>query len=339
MLLAVLPASFALPLDAAADSHGFIDGHAHILGKSGPNGGVDRSFETVAGGAFWVMDKAGVSLSVVMAPPFTAAQDGLFDVGELKEGVAGLGGRFVYLGGGGTLNVMIHEAVREGEVSADVRGAFENKAKAILASGAAGFGELAALHVSRRPKHPFMEAPPDHPLFLLLSDIAAASGVPIDLHMEAVVEDMPTPEKLNHAPNPATLSANIDAFEKLLAHNPKTQIIWAHAGWDNTGHRTVDLMRRLLAAHPNLFMSIKISRGSLSPETVPLDKRRKLRPEWLLLLSDFPDRFILGSDAKYRTGEGDRFKSGVKLLLDQLPIYLARRVGSDNPRALFSLAE
>ncbi len=30
--------------------------------------------------------------------------------------------------------------------------------------------------------------PPDHPLFLVLAEVAAKYGIPIDLHMEAVPE-------------------------------------------------------------------------------------------------------------------------------------------------------
>ena len=99
----------------------------------------------------------------------------------------------------------------------------------------------------------FESTPPDHPLFLVLADIAADNDMPIDLHMEAVPQDMPTPPRFAlRGPNPSNLKENISALERLLDHNPRPRIIWAHAGWDNTGERTVRLMRSLLAKHPNL---------------------------------------------------------------------------------------
>ena len=56
--------------------------------------------------------------------------------------------------------------------------------------GAAGFGEMAAEHFSGGT--PYQFAPPDHPLFLLLADIAARHDVPIDQHMNAVPRDGPS---------------------------------------------------------------------------------------------------------------------------------------------------
>ena len=56
----------------------------------------------------------------------------------------------------------------------------------MIKDGALGFGEITALHLSFRRTHPFEETPPDHPLYVLLADIAARLGVPIDIHMEAV---------------------------------------------------------------------------------------------------------------------------------------------------------
>ncbi len=83
---------------------------------------------------------------------------------------------------------------------------------------------------------------------------------------------------------------DIAAFERLLAHNPRAKIIWAHAGADGTGFRTPDLCRRLLLAHPNLYMEIKAD--PLNPgKNYPLVDG-KIKPEWLKLFEDFPDRFI-----------------------------------------------
>src|SRR5438067_1035055 len=89
----------------------------------------------------------------------------------------------------------------------------------------------------------YQSVPTDNPLFMLLTDIAAAHNMPITLHMEAVSKTMPIPESwhVKNPPNPAQLPANMAAFEKLLAHNPAAKIIWAHAGWDNTGDRTPEL--------------------------------------------------------------------------------------------------
>ncbi len=96
------------------------------------------------------------------------------------------------------------------------------------------------------PVKDYEYAPADHPLMLLLADIAAGHNVPIDLHMEAVPQDMTSPENLK-APNPPRLHGNFAPLERLLSHNPRANLIWAHAGQDNTGYRTPELMRALLS--------------------------------------------------------------------------------------------
>src|SRR5262249_21886588 len=139
---------------------------------------------------------------------------------------------------------------------------------------------------------------PNHPLFLLLADISAEHSAPIVLHMEAVPQDMPLPKGLKSPPNPPTLHANIALFEKLLEHNPRANVIWAHAGQDNTGFRTPELNRKLLAAHPNLYIEIKTDPAAVGLN-YPLDEHGKIKPDWLKLIADFPNQIVLGTDQHY----------------------------------------
>ena len=188
----------------------------------------------------------------------------------------------------------------------------------------------------RNPNHPYESARPDHPLLLALADIAAGYGMPVELHMEAVPRDMPFPNAERAGPpNPAYVHENITAFGRLLDHNPRARIVWLHAGWDLTGERTVALMRSLLAAHRNLFMSIK-SDPAGTPETAPFMPGAGLKPGWLAMLQAFPDRFVVGSDQFYdsppiRTERARNF-------VDFLPPDLARVIAYDNVRRIYRLA-
>ena len=73
--------------------------------------------------------------------------------------------------------------------------------------GAAGFGEMISYHLCMTQRHSFKKAIPNHPLYLLLADIAAERDVPIDIHMEAVATAAPMPVRLRRAgdKNPANL--------------------------------------------------------------------------------------------------------------------------------------
>jgi hypothetical protein len=106
-----------------------------------------------------------------------------------------------------------------------------------------------------------------------------------------VTRDMPFPAaEIAGPPNPATVHENIAAFERLLDHNRAARIVWVHAGWDLTGERTVPLMRRLLERHPNLYMTIKSDQHG-TPATAPFLRDGGLKPGWLAMLQQFPDRF------------------------------------------------
>jgi len=244
-------------------------------------------------------------------------------------------GKIFVLGGGGTLNPMIMQSVATGDLSYGVKERFKARAEELIREGVVGFGEMSAEHFDGVT--PYEYAPPDHPLYLLLADIAAEHDIPINLHMEAVPTAMPLPSPLKSPPNPPQLPANIAAFERLLAHNPRAKIIWAHAGSDNTGFRTPDLCRRLLLAHSNLYMEIKADPLAMGKNY--LLENGKLAPKWLKLLEEFPDRFIIGSDQKYPEPPGtvQRWQEVVGLF-NQLPSDIRRKIGMQNVARIYARA-
>ncbi len=330
-------------LDAAESGDiGYIDTHLHLNAHYWSGDHLVSDYDAAAENALVTMDEIGIQKALIMPPPFPANRPNSYDYSELAEVVKKNPERFAFLGGGGMLNPMIHEAALSGEVTSDMQREFEENAEEIIRAGAAGFGEMTALHLSFASGHPFLAVPPDHPLFLLLADIAARGGVPIDLHMEAVTHDISLPERFASPPNPRLLRENIEAFERLLSHNRQARIVWAHAGWDNTGHRTVELMRGLLERNPNLYMNVKISPLDGLPQTSPLEEG-VIRPEWVDLIRDFPDRFTIGSDQFYRApGSMPIGPPSTKVtwsFVDQLPEDLARKVAHDNALMIYKLEE
>jgi hypothetical protein len=313
-----------------------IDAHNHILPYVGRG---ETNFMGGAMAALKVMEEYGIKKMILMPHPFTSSQFDSYTYVPLKSVVEEYPDRFLFLGGGGTLNVMLHDAAR-GDVSPELKKKFEQTAEKILSDGAIGFGEIVAEHFSLRSNHPYESVSPDHSLLLLLSDIAARKNVPIDLHMEAIPVEMSRPVGIPEANNPSTLSPNIKKFERLLSHNRKTSIIWAHAGWDNTGYRTTGLMRELLARHPNLSMSIKIRKKQGGGHNLPL-KNGEITPDWLALLEEFPDRFMVGSDQFYQPPQAKNppklDMEGSERLVRSLPPKLARRVGYENAAKVFKI--
>jgi predicted TIM-barrel fold metal-dependent hydrolase len=206
---------------------------------------------------------------------------------------------------------------------------------------------MAALHLSMQEHHIFSQVDPDHPLFLLLADIAAENNIPIDLHMEAVPQDAPTPESLLRASshNPATLRANIGGLERLLEHNQNAKIVWQHIGWDNIGYMTTDLLRYLLNKHPNLYVAIRVERRMLKvDQSGPMtnrivDNNWNVRPEWRKFIIDFSDRIVVGSDdfmgmARQQPRPKDSFIETWGIMR-QFPEEIARKIGRNNAARIY----
>ena len=309
----------------------YIDAHTHIYQKD-PEGAVNL--------LLGAMDKLNGTRAFIQTEPYGIGNPDAWDAELILGAAKKHPDRLAVLGGGGTLNPMIIEAAATGKAGPDVQKKFRERAEDLLRKGVVGFGEMSIEHFSlaQSPVKDYEYAPADSPLMLLLADIAAEHNVPIDLHMEALPTDIDRPSDMG-PPNPDKLHGNIAALERLLNHNPRTKLIWAHAGSDNVGFRTPEMSRKLLAAHPNLYMEIKYDPGFPGKDPPIVDG--KLKPEWLKLYQDFPDRFIIGSDQHFdppATVPLARAQQNA-LLLNQLPADLRKKVASENALRIYGLAK
>ena len=345
----------------SSQSMGYIDVHMHLAANRQNNQGEgqgkrrkkgmkaqsqpQKDYEPAAIELISMMDELGVKKVVVMPPPQAKGQKGRSTYEEFIETVERHRDRLAFAAGGDYLNPMIM-AIDATDVMPPMKKKFREMALRIIEDGAVGFGEMTALHFSFSKTHVFEQAQADHPLFLLLSDIAAEHRLPIDLHIEAVLEDQVLPTALSKISpnNPATIKATIPGFERLLDHNPKTNIVWQHVGWDNTGHMTTVLVRRLLKAHPNLYCALKFVQKE--HETFQLgeglmDENLKIRSKWLELISEFPDRFMIGADdfisAPGSWSAGPPSFIDTWAIIDQLPEELRDKVGRENAARVYRI--
>jgi len=78
----------------------------------------------------------------------------------------------------------------------------------------------------------------------------------------------------------------------------------------------------------------------------------EVNEEWLAVLKDFPDRFVLGSDTmivathytgpptpRIFAGRGEGQRSAIRRLLSALPPDVARRIGYENAQRLYRLGQ
>lgn len=120
-----------------------------------------------------------------------------------------------------------------------------------------------------------------------------------------------------------------DAIERLMAHAPKARLIWAHTG---IGGPSVARVRELLRKHPTLM-------GELSYRPGLVDADGRLAPEWKTLFTEFPQRFVVGSDTwiNGRWADYESLMQQAREWLGDLPPEVARRIAWDNGAALFGL--
>jgi predicted TIM-barrel fold metal-dependent hydrolase len=86
---------------------------------------------------------------------------------------------------------------------------------------------------------------------------------------------------------------SVAEIERLLASDRQATLLWAH-----TGHYgEPDLVRRLLTEHPNLYCELSYRLSiSASRTAIAMDIGGRLKDAWRVLLEDFPDRFVIGTD-------------------------------------------
>lgn len=80
----------------------------------------------------------------------------------------------------------------------------------------------------------------------------------------------------------------------MLIRHPHIDVVWCHAGVDRRvapDNRTT-LLREMLRAHPRLHVDLSWAMADL---IVPQGDTRP-DPDWVQLVGDHPDRFVLGSD-------------------------------------------
>jgi len=324
-----------------------VDVHVHLMART------LSDYQGAVKTALAVMDQFGVRKMIVMPPP----EDGVIiadnDYESFLPVIQNYPTRFAFLGGGGRLNAMIQQTPWQTPLSDSQKHRFTQEAEEVLRKGAIGFGEIAVHHLSYGPRHPYEFVPGDHPLLCLLADIAAAHDVPLDLHFDVVTDDMPTPDFLTSPLDPKRFTANIAPFERLLAHNPKAKIIWEHLGTDTLGCWSASLSRRLLEAHPNLYMALRIPIvPGRFPLNYPLMRNGQMKPEFLRLFRDYPKRFVIGSDMFVQSPDfhsaapiAEAAKqpvltyAGVDTFLNALPPEIARMIARDNASTLYKLAQ
>jgi hypothetical protein len=150
-----------------------------------------------------------------------------------------------------------------------------------------------------------------------------------EFHLYGADADLPVPRRMVALARQHDLvlhaHSDADAVERLFKQYPAARILWAHSGFDSP-----EAVRAMLARHRNLWCDLAFRSEHGSGGKVP--------PEWRALFTDFPDRFMVGTD----TYTPERWHYVIehaawsRAWLADLPRPLAERIAWRNADALFA---
>jgi predicted TIM-barrel fold metal-dependent hydrolase len=179
---------------------------------------------------------------------------------------------------------------------------------AMLASGLyKGIGEISAAHF---PSAGFGETDfsPIGPMMTGIMRLARKHKVPVLVHVE---------------------QTRMTELGRMLESFPDVPVIWAHGGYT-----PLFLARRMLERHPNLYYELSARtwpEHPRSPDYTILRDGAQVWPQWLQLIEEKKERFLVGTDASHRSARGEEMKfASVQNFLRQLSPEAREKVGRDN---------
>ncbi len=116
-----------------------------------------------------------------------------------------------------------------------------------------------------------------------------------------------------------------EAVERIFRQDPSARVLWAHAGFEAAA-----AVRSMLARHATLWADL-----AFRPDIAPAGR---LEPQWRDLLSEMPDRFLVGTDT-YTPGRWSEPAPNAvweRQWLDSLPRGAAELIAWRNGERLFT---
>jgi len=116
-------------------------------------------------------------------------------------------------------------------------------------------------------------------------------------------------------------------MEEAVKKHPKTRFIWTHAGISRRimVPSLVQVLRRMLKTYPNLWIDL-----SWVVYPMYVYPAGKLNKEWVDLVEEFPDRFMIGTDLTGRFDEYEKTIFRYYVFFDALSQKTARLVAREN---------
>ncbi|MFC1708405.1 amidohydrolase family protein [Planctomycetota bacterium] len=177
-----------------------------------------------------------------------------------------------------------------------------------------GIGEVMGRHDDLTALTYGETARANHKGFDAVYELAAKHDLPVTIHNNIGSVRLREPIYLHEIDN-------------AVGRHPKTRFIWAHSG---IGRRInipglTDIVRQLRKKHDNLWVDLSwvVYEDYVCPGGTP-------SPEWVALIEEFPDRFMLGTDKVAKFGNLHEEIQKYYSLLDALKPETAKLFAREN---------
>ncbi|MDX2319490.1 MAG: amidohydrolase family protein [Moritella sp.] len=189
-----------------------------------------------------------------------------------------------------------------------------------------GIGEILTRHDTLSKLTLGEQSRANHPALMKVYKVAAKYNLPVILHSNITSEREKSPLYKSE-------------LEEVLVKNRKTKFIWAHGGSSSTLLKSqrldflIDEARDLLEENDNLYI---LASWTLLDIIV---KDAKSKEEWLALITDYPERFMIGSDVVGKFKNTGKLLSKWDEVLDLLPKDIANKMAEKNMLSMINIAE
>lgn len=157
----------------------------------------------------------------------------------------------------------------------------------------------------------------DAPTIVMLFDLVSRYDSTLTIHMDSD-------------------SDSLDQLSKLLQTNLSGRLLWNHCGM----YIEPSELKSFLSRYPNLYCELAYRYPPMNGK-----KRRHInvfdgsgpKEDWLMLIEEFPDRFMIGTDAKDEKTYSESIDNVRKGLFPYLKPDTLRKVAYENAKRIFVL--
>jgi Amidohydrolase len=149
-----------------------------------------------------------------------------------------------------------------------------------------------------------------------------------EFHLYGADADLPIPRRIVELAKQHGLflqaHSDAEAVERIFKQDPGARVLWAHAGFAPAS-AVREMMRKYRGLWADLALRGEVGSGG------------RVNPEWRAVFTEFPDRFVVGTDTwtPGRWNDIVGHAAASRAWLADLPADLAERIAWKNAEALF----